>query len=174
MRPSCSVIEQKEQPPKQPRIMLTENGSFRKPEYGHCHRPDVARACMAAQNAVHLFGRKRNSRRVDPHIAVAVFLHQCAGTAWVGFVVQNTRSMGVQHFIALHFLERQQHVGFSHGFGRGGCTVTALASCFSVPPVCYPRTANLHHTDAGLGRFFQGYQDGWNPRRSSQAAPLSR
>ena len=65
------------------------------------------------KNAVHLFGRKRDSRRVDPHIAVAMFLHQCAGAAWVSFVVQNTRSMGVQHFIALHFLERrQQHVGF--------------------------------------------------------------
>ncbi len=68
---------------------------------------------------------------------------------------------GVQHFIALHFLERrQQHVGFSHGFGRGGCTVTALASCFFVPPVCYPRTANLHHTDAGLGDFSRGIKTG--------------
>ena len=78
------------------------------------------------KNAVHLFGRERNSRRVDPHIAVAMFLHQCAGAAWVSFVVQNTRSMGVQHFIALHFLERrQQYVGFFprfrarrlHGYG---------------------------------------------------------
>jgi hypothetical protein len=25
IRPSCSVIEQNEQPPKQPRMMLTEN-----------------------------------------------------------------------------------------------------------------------------------------------------
>jgi hypothetical protein len=25
MRPSCSVIEQKEQPPKQPRMIVTEN-----------------------------------------------------------------------------------------------------------------------------------------------------
>ena len=65
------------------------------------------------KDAIHLFGRKRNSRRVDPYIAVAMFLHQCAGAAWVSFVVQNARSMGVQHFIALHFLERrQQHVGF--------------------------------------------------------------
>ena len=65
------------------------------------------------KNAVHLFGRKRNSRRVDPHIAVAVFLHQCAGATWVSFVVQNARSMSVQDFIALHFLERrQQYVGF--------------------------------------------------------------
>ena len=80
------------------------------------------------KNAVHLFGRERNSRRVDPHIAVAMLLHQCAGASWVSFVVQNTRSMGVQHFIALHFLERrQQHVGFFprfrarrlHGYGFG-------------------------------------------------------
>ena len=57
------------------------------------------------KDAVHLFGRKRNGWRVDPHIAVAMFLHQRTSAAWVGFVVQNTRSMCVQHFIALHFLE---------------------------------------------------------------------
>ena len=116
------------------------------------------------KDAIHLFGRKRNSRRVDPYIAVAMFLHQCAGAAWVSFVVQNARSMGVQHFIALHFLEKKAATRrFSHGFGRGGCTVTDLASCFSG----YRFVIRARQIFAIRMRdwvdFPRGIKTGWNP-----------
>ena len=42
------------------------------------------------EDAIHLFGRQRDRRRVNPNVAVAVFLHQGARAARVGFVVQNT------------------------------------------------------------------------------------
>ncbi|CCK00591.1 hypothetical protein BN130_3373 [Cronobacter malonaticus 507] len=65
------------------------------------------------KDAVHLFGRERDRRRVDPDITIAMLLHQRAGAAGVGFVVQNARGVRVEHFIALHFfIRRQQHVGF--------------------------------------------------------------
>lgn len=73
------------------------------------------------EDAVHLFGGKRDCRRVDPDKTLAVLLHQRTRAARVGFVVQNTGRMRVEHFIGFDLLKgRQQHVGFSHGFGRGG------------------------------------------------------
>ncbi len=64
------------------------------------------------KDAVHLFSRKRDRRRVNPDKPLAVLLHQCARAARVGFVVQNTGRMGVKHLVAFHFLKRrQQHVG---------------------------------------------------------------
>ena len=127
------------------------------------------------KDAVHLFGRKRDGRRVDPYIAVAMFLHQRTRAAWVGFVVQNTRSMSVQHFIALHFLERrQQYVSFFprfrarwlHGYGfrfllfRGHRFVIRARQIFTIrmrDRVDFPRsikTGGIHTAPAWQRLFY--------------------
>ena len=64
------------------------------------------------KHAIHLFSGKRNSGRVNPDIAFAVFLHQRAGAAGVSFMVQNTRRVRVENLVAFHlFKGRQQDIG---------------------------------------------------------------
>ena len=70
------------------------------------------------EDAVHLFGRERDRRRVDPDIALAMLLHQRPGAARVGFVVQNARGVSIQDLIAFHLLKGgQQYIGFFPRFG---------------------------------------------------------
>ncbi len=65
------------------------------------------------KHAIHLFSGERYGGRVDPDIAVAVFLHQRPRAARVSFVMQNTRRMGVQHLVAFHLFKGwQQDIGF--------------------------------------------------------------
>ena len=64
------------------------------------------------KDAVHLFGGERDRRWVDPDKTLAVLLHQRTRTAGVGFMVQNTGRVGVEHLIGFHLLVgRQQHIG---------------------------------------------------------------
>ncbi|MNS54145.1 hypothetical protein D3C72_869260 [compost metagenome] len=73
------------------------------------------------KHAVHFRRGQRDRRWVDPHVTVAVRLHQRTGTARVGFMVQNTRGVRIQDLVGLHlFKGRQQHVGFFPRLGLGG------------------------------------------------------
>jgi hypothetical protein len=56
------------------------------------------------EHLVHLGRGQRNGRRVDPHVTLAMPLHQRTGVAGVGLQVQHTAGMGVQHRVALHLL----------------------------------------------------------------------
>src|SRR3569833_3064083 len=57
------------------------------------------------EHAVELLGGERDRRRVDPHLALAVTLHQRARIAWIGLEVQHARSVCIQHRIVFHGLE---------------------------------------------------------------------
>lgn len=62
---------------------------------------------------VHLFGRQRQRRRVEPHVAVIVTLHQRASVARVGLEMQHPGGMGVQDGIIANTLERGLGTGAS-------------------------------------------------------------
>ncbi len=85
MRPSCSVIEQKVQPPKQPRMdRRPRTGSSRTRGSSRRRSPDAARARTAARRCASIsVRRQRDRRRVEPDVAVAVPLHQRARVAGV-------------------------------------------------------------------------------------------
>jgi hypothetical protein len=113
MRPSCSVMEQKVQPPKQPRMMFTLKRIIS--QAGILVGPSCRRTlgCGAAgvgqvEHQVHLGGGQRDGGRVDPHVAraraFAVALHQRAGVAGVGLEVQHAVGVGVEHRVAFHLL----------------------------------------------------------------------
>ena len=51
---------------------------------------------------VHLFGGQWNRRRIQPHVALTVALHQRARVTGVGFHVQDARGMRVQHRVGGH------------------------------------------------------------------------
>ena len=106
MRPSCSVIEQKVQPPKQPRMM-------RDREADHLPGGDLRAVCRRtvgcgyalrirqAEHVVHLGRGQRNRRRVEPDVAVAVAC--TSARALPGLVSRcSTRDgVGVEHRVAL-------------------------------------------------------------------------
>ena len=105
IRPSCSVIEQKVQPPKQ---LLAVR---RVRDTGVRH----------AEHVVHFFGGHRNGRRVEPHVHFTVLLHQGAGVAWVGFQVEYAVGVGIQHRIATDFFHgRQTNDRLVAGHARAG------------------------------------------------------
>ncbi len=54
---------------------------------------------------VHLLGRQRNGRRVEPHVEVAVPLYEGAGVAGVGFQMKDARCVRIQHRVFAHLLE---------------------------------------------------------------------
>src|SRR5476649_2353365 len=88
MRPSCSVIEQKVQPPKQPRMMFTEKriishaGIFI--AIGRMRRARVGQAV----DMIHFGGAERQRRRIEPDVALAVLLHQRPGIARIRLEVE--------------------------------------------------------------------------------------
>ena len=47
-------------------------------------------------NCVHLLGRERNGRRVEPHVGIAVPLHERARVPGIGLDVQDARGVRVQ------------------------------------------------------------------------------
>ncbi|OPZ04010.1 MAG: hypothetical protein BWZ09_02087 [Alphaproteobacteria bacterium ADurb.BinA305] len=55
-------------------------------------------------DAVHLGRGERDRRRVDPHVALAVALHQRARVAGVRFHVEGARGVRVQHRVVAHGL----------------------------------------------------------------------
>ena len=60
-------------------------------------------ACVGqAKHIVHFFGGEGNRRRIEPHIALTVHLHQGAGIARVGFQVQSAAGMGIEHRVVSH------------------------------------------------------------------------
>ncbi len=61
-----------------------------------------------AEHMVHLRGGERNRRRIEPHVAIAMRLHQCARVARVGLEVQHAIGVCIEHRIALHLLVRRQ------------------------------------------------------------------
>ncbi len=64
------------------------------------------------EHAIHLRRGQRDGRRVEPHVAAAMALHQRARVAGVGFQMQHARGMGVEDRIAKHLLVgRDAHRG---------------------------------------------------------------
>ena len=59
-------------------------------------------------DVIHLLGGERNRRRIEPHVAVAVLLHQRAGIAGIGFQVQYARGVGIHDRVAAHQLVGRQ------------------------------------------------------------------
>ncbi len=128
----------------------------------------MARACTAAQNAVHLFGRKRDSRRVDPHIASPCFCINARAQPGLVSWCRSAKHGRTALYRPSLSRKKAAHVGFFprfrarwlHGYGFGFCFfgATGLLSAHG----------KSSPYGSGLGRFFQGYQDGWNPRRSSR------
>ena len=59
-------------------------------------------------NAVHFLRRQRNGRRVQPHIGIAMALHQRARIARVRLGVQHTARVGIQHRVVFHGFKRRQ------------------------------------------------------------------
>src|SRR5579883_1694359 len=55
--------------------------------------------------AVHLRGRQRNGRRVEPQLLVAVALDERARIAGIALLMEHARGMGVEDGIVLHLLE---------------------------------------------------------------------
>ncbi len=53
---------------------------------------------------VHVLGRERNRRRVEPDVALAVRLTQGARIAGVGFEVEHARGVGVKRRIVFHLI----------------------------------------------------------------------
>ena len=83
------------------------------------------------KHAIHLFGGERDCGRINPDIALAVLLHQRAGAAGVGFMVQNTRRVRVENLVAFHLLKgRQQDVGLLPRLRTRGLHGNALRFLF--------------------------------------------
>ena len=100
MRPSCSVIEQKVQPPKQPRMMFTLKRIIS--QAGILSPSPYARVRRGAR-----YGRS-NTWSISAVVSgiggglihtsrVAVRLHQRARVARVGFQVQHAVGVRIQH-----------------------------------------------------------------------------
>jgi hypothetical protein len=109
MRPSCSVIEQKVQPPKQPRMMLIEKriiskaGIFASP-YDGCGRRWKGEAKTPSISGVD----SGNRRRIEPHVAFAVRLDQRARVARIRLDVEGARGVRVEHRVGGDLLVRRQ------------------------------------------------------------------
>ena len=99
---------------------------------GVCIRRVRAACIRQVKHMVHLGGGQRYGRRVDPHIArgapFAMRLHQCTRIARVGFQMQHTVRMSVQHRIRFDLLVRRQaydralarrHFEFAFALQRG-------------------------------------------------------
>jgi hypothetical protein len=73
-----------------------------------------------AEDVVHFFGGQRNRRRVEPDVAharaFAVGLDQRARIAGIGFEVEGTRGVGVEHRVVAHLF-----VGGQADGGVGAC-----------------------------------------------------
>ncbi len=79
-----------------------------------------------AIDAIHLFHCERERRRIEPHIAPVVRLHQCACIAGVRLQMEHARGMRIHDRIVLHLLERRQaHHGFVVDFLL--CSLSLLA-----------------------------------------------
>ena len=54
---------------------------------------------------VHLGGGERNGRRIEPHVDIAVALHQGPRVAGVRFQVQDARGVRIEHRVGRDLLE---------------------------------------------------------------------
>ena len=61
-----------------------------------------------AEHVVHFLGSHGDGWRVEPHVHLAMLLHQRAGVARVGFQVQHAVGVGIEHGVVAHLLERRQ------------------------------------------------------------------
>ena len=91
----CSVIEQNEQPPKQPRMMLTRNGSSRSGDARIPVGPGVVPAGRAVRTPCRApgcaAGMTVDSPQVSDHRGVA---HQCARIARIGLGCSTREACG--------------------------------------------------------------------------------
>ena len=55
-------------------------------------------------NCIHFPGGQRDWRRIDPHIAFAMPLHQGSGIAGIGFLMKDSRSMSIEDGILLDLI----------------------------------------------------------------------
>ena len=109
IRPWCAVIEQNVQPPKQPRINVTESlttsnaGIFS----ALVHRVRLARVGQAV-DPVHVVLADRQWRRIADDGLAVVELNQRAGVERVGLLVDDLRRRGELPLVGLHLLEGGQ------------------------------------------------------------------
>ena len=61
-----------------------------------------------AEHVVHFLGGHGDGWRVEPHVHLAMLLHQCAGVARVGLQVQHAVGVGVEDRVVAHLLEGRQ------------------------------------------------------------------
>ena len=117
--------------------------------YAGCGTPGVGHA----EHVVHFFGGQRNRRRVEPHVHLAVVLHQSTRVAWVGFQVQDAVGVGVEHRVTADFFHRRQaDHGFATGHARRGQDRHELESSGSSAPGRLARSGASHWVSSGYSR----------------------
>jgi len=107
MRPSCSVFEQKVQPPKQPEHDIWPNvESFQKPAHWRCHIPCGAGANTADQKR-HPFLWLSAVLPVDlSRFAWNRVAESTGGHYPIGFTVHNAWCMGIQYRIVFYRIHK--------------------------------------------------------------------